>query len=400
VIYSIYQAPVERNDFMKTHNSKFNKIQNRKLVIEKLVELRETSRVELAKTTTLNKATVSSVVTELIDKNIIIETDEKLKTSGRSAKVIALNKNAGRIISIELLTNAVYGVVANLYGEILYEKTTPVTNTDFSDYLKDILYTIDELKDNTYDSTYGVIGIGVAVYGILSKNKKIKFATFTSWKDIELKKIIEDYTGLKTYVENEANISALGEKTIAFHYPNLVTLNIGIGVGAGIIIEDKLYTGHDGYAGEIGHTTLVPNGKSCVCGNSGCLERYISDTAIIERYKELTNEEVSIHEIIKRYLNKDKSAIILYKEFIKYISATIHNISIFLNPQAVIIKSKMINGIPESISLIKNNLKSHIMNLEILTTSSFHKKTNVLGLTHILIQDFLDIDNYKVPQNI
>ncbi|MDA3931973.1 MAG: ROK family protein [Tenericutes bacterium] len=385
---------------MKTHNSKFNKIQNRKLVIEKLVELRETSRVDLSKTTTLNKATVSSVINELIEKNIVIETDERYKTSGRSAKVIALNKNAGRIISIELLTDAVYGVIANLYGEILYETTTKVSSTDFSDYLKDILSTIDELKTNTYDSKYGVIGIGVAVYGILSKNKKIKFATFTSWKDIELKKIIEDYTGLKTYVENEANISALGEKTIAFHYPNLVTLNIGIGVGAGIIIEDKLYTGHDGYAGEIGHTTLVPNGKACVCGNSGCLERYISDTAIIEKYKKLTNETISINDIIKRYLNEDKSAIIVFKEFIKYISAAINNISLFLNPQAIIVKSKFINRIPESISLIKNNLKSHIMNLEVLTTSSFHKKTNVLGLTHIIIQGFLDIDNYKVPQNI
>ncbi|MFP4478827.1 MAG: ROK family protein [Candidatus Izemoplasmatales bacterium] len=384
---------------MKTHNSKFNKIQNRKLVIEKLVELRETSRVNLAKTTTLNKATVSSIINELIDKNIVVETEERYKTSGRSAKVIALNKNAGRIISIELLTDSVYGVIANLYGEILFEMSRKVTSTDFSDYLKDILSTIDELKTNTYDSTYGVIGIGVAVYGILSKNKKIKFATFTSWKDIELKKIIEDYTNLKTYVENEANISALGEKTFAFHYPNLVTLNIGIGVGAGIIIEDKLYTGHDGYAGEIGHTTLVPNGKACVCGNHGCLERYISDTAIIEKYKEITNEFITIEEIIKRYLNKDKSAIIVFKEFIQYISAAVNNISLFLNPQAIIIKSKIINSIPESISLIKNNLKSHIMNLEVLTTSSFHKKTNVLGLTHILIQDFLDIDNYKVPQN-
>ncbi|QWC00578.1 ROK family protein [Mycoplasmatota bacterium] len=383
---------------MKTHNSKFNKVQNKKLVIEKLVELRETSRVQLSKKTTLNKATVSSIINELIEKNIVIETDERYKTSGRSAKVIALNKNAGRIISIELLTDVIYGVVANLYGEILFEISTKALSTDFNDYLKNILSTIDELKRNTYDSTYGVIGVGVAIYGILSKNKKIKYATFTSWKDIELQKIIEDYTGLKTHVENEANISALGEKTIAFHYPNLVTLNIGIGVGAGIVIEDKLYTGHDGYAGEIGHTVLVPNGKQCVCGNKGCLERYISDTAIIEKYKELTNIKLSINEIIDKYLNNDKSAIIVYKEFINYLSAAINNISLFLNPQAIILKSKIINRIPESISMIKNNLKSQIMNLEVLTTSSFQKKTNVLGLTHILIQEFLDIDNYKVPQ--
>jgi predicted NBD/HSP70 family sugar kinase len=383
---------------MKTHNSKSNKIQNTRLVIEKLVELRETSRVDLAKITTLNKATVSSIINGLVEKNIVIETNQRYKTSGRSAKVIALNKNAGRIISIELLTDAIYGVVANLYGEILYETTHSVKHTDFSDYLNDILGTIDHLKSNTHDSTYGVIGIGVAVYGILSKDKKVIFAPFTSWKDIELKKIIENYTNIKTYVENEANISALGEKALTYHYPNILTINIGIGVGSGLIIEDKLYTGYNGYAGEIGHMILIPNGKQCVCGNQGCLERYISDTAIIERYQSLTDEKLSMKEIINRYKSHDANAIIVYKEFIQYLTIAINNVSQFMNPQIIIIKSKIVNAIPESISLIKNNLKSKVMYLDVLTISSFQRKTNVLGLTHNLIQDFLDIETYKISQ--
>lgn len=398
MIYSICKSNRFRGDKMKKHNTKLNKIENTKLVIEKLVELRETSRVDLAKLTTLNKATVSSIINNLIEKNIVIETDERYKTSGRSAKVIALNKNAGRIISVELLTDSIYGVVANLYGEILFETTTKVLNQEFSDYLNDILSTIDHLKSNTHDSDYGVIGIGVAVYGILSKEKKIIFAPFTSWKDIELKKIIEDYTGIKTYVENEANISALGEKALSYHYPNILSLNIGIGVGSGLIIENKLYTGYNGYAGEIGHTILVPGGKSCVCGNNGCLERYISDTAMIERYQELTGEKKSVNEIIALYKSHDKNAIILYKEFIKYLTIAINNVSQFLNPQIIIIKSKIVTSIPESISLVKNNLKSKIMHLDVLTISSFERKTNVLGLTHNLIQDFLNIETYKVSQ--
>jgi len=378
---------------MKTADSKLVKIQNTNLVIERLIELKETSRIELARLTTLNKATISTIIQKLIDKNIVIELDKKIKTSGRSANAIALNKNAGRILSLDLQTNLIYGIISNLYGEILFEINKPIDNPEFSPYLDILLETIDELKTNTYNSTFGIIGIGIGVYGILSKSKKIVYAPFSSWKSIELKTIIEDYTNIKTYVENEANISALGESMIYYNQKNLISLNIGLGVGMGIIIDKQLYTGENGYAGEIGHTILIPNGKKCVCGNKGCLEKYISDVAIIEKYKELTNDQITIEEFISRLKSKDKNAIEIYKEFIDHLSITINNISQSFNPQIIVIKNKLIENTPESISQIKNSLRSRVMSLEILTTSEFKSKTNVLGLTYVLIQEFLKLDD-------
>ena len=383
---------------MKTSNSQSIKRENTKLVVEKLVELHETSRVELARITTLNRATVSTIIADLMSRDIVVETGESVKTSGRSAKVIALNRNAGRIISVELLTHSIYGVVANLYGKILYEVRNPVEHTEFNSYLETLLTTIDELRTNTYDSTYGVIGIGIGVYGILSKDKKIVFTPFTSWKDIELKKIIEDYTGIDTYVENEANISALGENIVYANQENLISLNIGIGVGMGIIIDKKLYTGEDGYAGEIGHNILIPNGKKCVCGNYGCLEKYISDPGIVERYYEVSSEKITIDEFINRYHLSDKYARDIYKEFIDYLSVTINNISHSFNPKTIVINSKIVENITETISLVKNRLRSQIMKLDILTTSMYKSKTNVLGLTHVLIHDFLMIDHYQIKR--
>ena len=103
---------------------------------------------------------------------------------------MSLNKNAGRILSLDLQTQLLYGVITNLYGEILFEINKPIDNPEFSSYLSVLLETIDELISNTYDSTYGVIGIGIGVYGILSKSKKIVFAPFSSWKDIELKSTV------------------------------------------------------------------------------------------------------------------------------------------------------------------------------------------------------------------
>jgi len=382
---------------MKTLNSQSIKSENAKLVIEKMIELRESSRIELSRLTTLNKATISSIIADLVERNIVVETDKIVKTSGRSAIIFALNKNAGRIISIELLYDEIYGIVTNLYGNILFELKKPVKDPEFEPYLKSLLEAIDELKDNTHDSTYGLIGIGIGVYGILSKTKKIKFATFNSWKDIDLKTIVEDYTGIETYVENEANISALGEHLVYINDENLISLNIGAGVGMGVIIDNKLYIGENGYAGEIGHTIVVPNGKKCVCGNYGCLERYISEPAIIEQYQMLSNERITIDELIHRYKHQEENAVKTYKEFIEFLNIAINNISLTFNPKTIIINSKIVEQIPETISLLKNKLRSQIMTLELLTTSAYKSKTNVLGLTHVLIQNFLNVETYKVP---
>lgn len=185
---------------MSTANSQSIKIENMRLVMDKLIENREITRIELSRLTKLNKATISSIMNEFQDKELVIETSKTIKTSGRSAKVFALNKNAGRIISIEILSDSIYGIISNLYGDILYELYKNINNKEFSSYLKVLLESINELRTNTYESKYGLIGIGISVYGIVSSDKKIKYATFNAWKDIDLKSIIEDYTGVKTVV--------------------------------------------------------------------------------------------------------------------------------------------------------------------------------------------------------
>ena len=105
----------------KTSNSQSIKKENMRVVMETLIEYRVISRIELSRITTLNKATISSIMNEFLENDLVVETNKTVKTYGRSAKLIALNKNAGRIISLELLFDSLYGIIANLYGEVLYE---------------------------------------------------------------------------------------------------------------------------------------------------------------------------------------------------------------------------------------------------------------------------------------
>lgn len=375
---------------MKPVNAKYVKQTNRRLLIQALYDHKEISRVDLARVTNLNKATVTSLVQELIDKNMVVELNKKIKTSGRSANVICLNKNAARLLSFDLQPEKIYGVITNLFGELLYEYSLPVENQDLDTYLGQLFTSIDHLISMVHESVYGVIGIGLGVYGILSHDNRIVFAPLSSWKDVELKDIIQSYTNIETYIENEANISALGEGMLHNHMKHMVALDIGSGVGMGILLNGSLYRGFDGYAGEIGHTIVVPNGRTCACGNQGCLEQYISEKALVSAYQTLTKESITFDKFLTRLKEKDPTSLALYQEFIHYTSIGINNIANTLNPEGIIIRSRLINEKPESISLIKNNLRSHILSLHTLSSSNEKNTVNVLGTSFVLLERFLE----------
>ena len=375
---------------LKPVNAKYVKQANRRILIQALYDNKEISRVDLARVTNLNKATVTQLVQELIDKQLVVELNKKIKTHGRSANVISLNKNAARLLSFDLQPENIYGVITNLFGERLVEYSVPVINPDLEEYLQQLFQSIDHLMAMVHESVYGVIGIGVGVYGIMSHDSRIVFAPLSSWKDVELKQIIESYCHLETYVENEANISALGEGMLHKDLKHMVALDIGSGVGMGILLHGQLYRGYDGFAGEIGHTIVVPGGRACACGNYGCLEQYISEKAMVSGYYTLTQQTITFDDFLALLKDKDPTALELYQEFIRYTSIGINNIANTLNPEAIIIRSRLVNEKPESISLIKNNLRSHTLALRHFSSSNEKNTVNVLGTSYVLLERFLE----------
>lgn len=381
---------------MKISSTQTIKLTNMRLVMEKIIELKSFTRVELSRITSLNKATISSIVNEFLENKLIIESNNLVRTSGRSAKVFSLNKDAGRVISVELLQDKIFGVVTNLFGEIVYESVEPIYDLSLNSYINKLLNFIDLLRNNTHESVYGLIGIGIAVYGVVSKDQIVKFATINNWKDVDFKTIIEEYTNIETHIQNESNISAMSNLITKNNNDNIVSMHIGAGVGMGIIIDRKNYIGNDGYAGEIGHSIVEFNGRKCICGNKGCLETYISTPAILNQYYLKTNKNISLDEFILKYKNNEKYAREIYQEFINYTTIAINNISQILNPHTITIDSQLVSQIPETISILKNNLKSKTMKLNILERSNYTKTKIVEGVTHTLIKKFLDVKNYNI----
>jgi glucokinase len=134
------------------------------------------------------------------------------------------------------------------------------------------------------------VGVGIGVPGIIDMETGMmrKSANLPGWSDYPVRDEIERRLGARVFLENDANVAALGEKWLgaARDVENMAMVTLGTGIGGAIILKGKIFYGMNGMAGEFGHVTIEPNGVPCGCGNHGCAERYASATAVVRMARE------------------------------------------------------------------------------------------------------------------
>jgi glucokinase len=161
------------------------------------------------------------------------------------------------------------------------------------------------------------------------------------WRDVPLRDKVAAATGLPVLLENDANAAAYGEywHGAGQGCGSLVLLTLGTGVGGGLVLGGELWRGADGMAGEIGHVTVEPGGRTCRCGNAGCLETYASATAVVESYRELSGleEAVSAEEVNLRAHEGDANARQAYRQAGRALGIAFANLVNLLNPERIII---------------------------------------------------------------
>jgi glucokinase len=140
--------------------------------------------------------------------------------------------------------------------------------------------------------------VGVGAPGVIQMNTGVvvKSPNFPDWNNLPLKEELECVLRLPVFIENDANAAALGEqwRGAGKGISSMIFITLGTGVGGGIVLHNKIWHGADGMAGEIGHITLIPDGRPCSCGNSGCLEMYASARGIVQSYREKASGSVPV----------------------------------------------------------------------------------------------------------
>ncbi len=332
----------------KTFNQHVVKKENKSLVLETIKDRSPISRADVSNVTGLNKGTVSSLVSELLDEALLNESGPGQSSGGRRPVMLLFNEKAGYSIGIDLGVNYLLGVLTDLKGNICHEEVMKFKDLGYEEILTNLFHIIDTLIASTPESPYGIIGIGIGVPGAVNKDGNILLAPNLDWKNIHLKEIVENKYDLPVIVENEANAGAYGEQKfgVGKSFSNIIYISVGIGIGVGLILNGKLYKGNNGFSGELGHMTIQVDGLPCRCGNQGCWELYASERALVKRAEGRNivakpGEDISLEGLTSLAENEDKEAIQLFEQIGDYLGVGINNIINTFNPEQVIIGNRM-----------------------------------------------------------
>lgn len=167
---------------------------------------------------------------------------------------------------------------------------TALRETPAEDQARTVEVITDIIAELRASHEVTAIGLGAAAF-IDAQRSTVVFAPNLAWRDLPLRATIEESSGLPVVVENDANAAAWGESRFgaAREVDSMVLLTIGTGIGGGVVLDGQLYRGHNGMAAEIGHLTVVDDGRRCPCGNRGCWERYASGRALVREARDLAD---------------------------------------------------------------------------------------------------------------
>ena len=248
-------------------------------------------------------------------------------------------------IGIDLGGTKIEGILLNTHGEEISRKRIPTLREEGYDSILERMVSLIESMRTTNNLD---VSIGVCTPGAISPATGVmKNSNTQCLIGKPLKDDLEDRLDQKVSLENDANCFALAEAVLGAGkgYNVVFGVIMGTGVGGGIILNGKIHRGRHFIAGEWGHHVIVENGRKCYCSNRGCVETYISGTALEKRWMELTGEKKRMENIIPLY-NNDKYRDILLKwkiEFLNHFGQALANIVNILDPDIIVLGGGLSN---------------------------------------------------------
>lgn len=317
---------------------------NKSIVLDLIRYESPISRARIAERTGLTKATVSSLVTELIDSNLVGEIGVGESSGGRKPMMLLFNGQAGFAIGVDLGVNYIHALLTDLSGAIIAEVRNAHDNSSEKAVIQELKQCIHELIRKAPESHYGIIGIGVGIPGFSDEQGNVLFAPNLGWENVALQQLLETEFNLPVVIDNEANAGAVGEQRFGAgkESSNLVYVSIGIGIGTGILMKGELYRGMSGFSGEFGHISIQHEGKACRCGNSGCWELYASENALLEEARALFKDcTIKLQQLLELAEKQDPQAIKLFERLGSYLGIGLVNIMNVFNPEQIIIGGQL-----------------------------------------------------------
>lgn len=333
---------------------------NEVMVLNVIREKQPISRIEIAELIGLEGSTVSKIVARLVADAMVYEEGvaEASPQGGRKKRYLHINPDKACAIAVDVRPSGYTVALSDFRGKILSSADLP-GNPDSRQAIADIARSIKGIMSSCQGES--VEGIGVSLVGLVDpKEGRVLAGEGLGWgEDVPVGFMMREAldTDIPMYFENGAWLGALAEIWFGKHARsprNLVFLDIGEGIGSGIIIQGQFYHGSMNGAGEFGHIPLHPEGPSCSCGARGCLEAYAADPATVSRYEGLCKSRrepgsprvsgVTIDDVIAGAIKGEPEALEALQEKATYLGRGLRPIVYSLNPEAIVLGGPIIHA--------------------------------------------------------
>ncbi|WP_405083139.1 ROK family protein [Paenibacillus chitinolyticus] len=335
---------------MKKHDQDFMKRQNRLTVFEIIKHQQPISRASIAKQTGMSPTTVSRIVAELTEEGYLLESEQVSAGLGRKSTLLEMVDAAVLSVGVELDRHQVNIGIVDLQGNVVAMSQYPRSVEESPEVTLERVGTeIDQLTKSNEIDCERIIGVGVGLPGIIDNDTgEVMFSVQLGWRNVRLAERLKEITGYDVAVDNELKAKALAEhmKGAAIGSQRTVLLGFGNGVGSAFIMEGEIYRGRTNSAGEIGHTTIDPNGMLCDCGKAGCLQTYINIKSLLSEANKIRPVR-SIEDLFEAKKAGERWALHLIERALMYMAITINNVVCMYNPDSVILSGELTDKFPE-----------------------------------------------------
>jgi predicted NBD/HSP70 family sugar kinase len=314
---------------------------------------RATTRGELIRLTGLARSTVAHRVDQLLDAGLLRESagaPEPGAGRGRPADRLAFADTRGLVVVAGLHRDRADLAVLDLGGRVLVRRDVPVLVEDGPDVVLAVVEEQLEALVAEAGSTWEpVVAVAVGVPGPVDAagGRVMQPPVMPGWHDHPVRDRLAERFGVPVFVENDANLMALGEQRV--HWPSapaLVLVKVDSGVGAGIVVEGRLFRGVDGGAGDIGHIRMHGHEERCRCGAVGCLAAVVSAGAIVRalaaRGKQLDGREVATTADLRQLVQRgDPDAVAAVRTAGQHAGEVLTTVVSVLNPEILVLAGDM-----------------------------------------------------------
>lgn len=251
-------------------------------------------------------------------------------------------------------TNIAVGVVSEAGSILAHAGAKTLAGRPYQAIIRDMAELVKRAVAKARLTLDDVKSVGIGIPGVADSDGVVFNCTNLGWANVPLRAEMQQYIRKPIFIDNDANAAALAESVAGASAgrKSSILLTLGTGVGGGIVMDGKPWTGAHGRAGEIGHMILVPDGVPCTCGKSGCVERYCSGTALIREARQACRnfpetsilqkaggniEKINAKLVIDAAKEGDAPALRVFNSFARYLAMTINNLIWAFDPEIVVL---------------------------------------------------------------